>query len=270
MFAALSRRLPADGGPYAYVRAAFGNGVGFANAVVALVFSILFIGYSRNGGQEHWYVSRGPFLMIVAALLLGIPVYLSLRIRMTYARRSPPVTEQLPDPVRRATQGIHRKYGDPDEVPRRIRGRSAPPGDPAPTGCGTEPPDAGQRPPSPLRRHLVGRTGTRGARRLRADPARPRRRGALLRRTVQHGPGGSEGAGMGARPRGDRGHGGPHAGPAAAQARGAGGQRTPRRVPHRRDHQERAGSPRGQQPAVGADEPGRLPADPAAQPPLPA
>lgn len=32
MFAALSRRLPADGGPYAYARAAFGNGTGFANA----------------------------------------------------------------------------------------------------------------------------------------------------------------------------------------------------------------------------------------------
>src|SRR4051795_12390393 len=32
MFAALSRRLPADGGPYAYARAAFGNGVGFMNA----------------------------------------------------------------------------------------------------------------------------------------------------------------------------------------------------------------------------------------------
>src|SRR4051794_26863023 len=30
MFAALSRRLPADGGPYAYARAAFGNGIGFA------------------------------------------------------------------------------------------------------------------------------------------------------------------------------------------------------------------------------------------------
>src|SRR5215813_13556732 len=32
LFAALSRRLPADGGPYAYVRAAFGNRLGFANA----------------------------------------------------------------------------------------------------------------------------------------------------------------------------------------------------------------------------------------------
>jgi APA family basic amino acid/polyamine antiporter len=32
LFASLSRRLPADGGPYAYARVAYGNGVGFANA----------------------------------------------------------------------------------------------------------------------------------------------------------------------------------------------------------------------------------------------
>src|SRR5690242_8126518 len=32
LFAALSRRLPADGGPYAYARAGFGNALGFANA----------------------------------------------------------------------------------------------------------------------------------------------------------------------------------------------------------------------------------------------
>ena len=32
LFASLSRRLPADGGPYAYARVAFGNGWGFANA----------------------------------------------------------------------------------------------------------------------------------------------------------------------------------------------------------------------------------------------
>src|SRR3954466_10594633 len=32
MFSSLSRRLPADGGPYAYARVAFGNGVGFMNA----------------------------------------------------------------------------------------------------------------------------------------------------------------------------------------------------------------------------------------------
>ena len=32
MFAALSRRLPAEGGPYAYARVAFGNRLGFFNA----------------------------------------------------------------------------------------------------------------------------------------------------------------------------------------------------------------------------------------------
>ena len=32
MFASLTRRMPADGGPYAYARAAFGNLVGFSNA----------------------------------------------------------------------------------------------------------------------------------------------------------------------------------------------------------------------------------------------
>jgi APA family basic amino acid/polyamine antiporter len=32
LFGAMTRRLPADGGPYAYARSAFGNGVGFANA----------------------------------------------------------------------------------------------------------------------------------------------------------------------------------------------------------------------------------------------
>jgi APA family basic amino acid/polyamine antiporter len=32
MFASMSRRLPADGGPYAYARAAFGNLAGFSNA----------------------------------------------------------------------------------------------------------------------------------------------------------------------------------------------------------------------------------------------
>src|SRR3954449_2788510 len=32
LFASLSRRMPADGGPYAYARAAFGNKTGFANA----------------------------------------------------------------------------------------------------------------------------------------------------------------------------------------------------------------------------------------------
>ena len=32
LFSALSRRIPAEGGPYAYARSAFGNRIGFANA----------------------------------------------------------------------------------------------------------------------------------------------------------------------------------------------------------------------------------------------
>jgi basic amino acid/polyamine antiporter, APA family len=32
LFASLARRMPADGGPYAYARVAFGNKLGFANA----------------------------------------------------------------------------------------------------------------------------------------------------------------------------------------------------------------------------------------------
>src|SRR3954452_25450815 len=32
LFASLSKRLPADGGPYAYARVAFGNATGFSNA----------------------------------------------------------------------------------------------------------------------------------------------------------------------------------------------------------------------------------------------
>jgi basic amino acid/polyamine antiporter, APA family len=52
-------------------------------AVLALVFSILFIWYSRNTGQEHWYVVWGPFLMAGVAFVAGIPVYLSTRSRMT-------------------------------------------------------------------------------------------------------------------------------------------------------------------------------------------
>jgi len=48
-------------------------------AVVALVFSVLFIVYSRNTAETSWYLVWGPFLMAGAAFLLGIPVYLSMR-----------------------------------------------------------------------------------------------------------------------------------------------------------------------------------------------
>lgn len=51
-------------------------------AVVALVFSLAFIYYSRNSG-DSWYVVWGPFLMAGGASLLGIPIYLAQRSQMT-------------------------------------------------------------------------------------------------------------------------------------------------------------------------------------------
>jgi APA family basic amino acid/polyamine antiporter len=58
-------------------------------AVVALVFSILFIWYSRNTGQSFW-LYWAPFFLAAAALLLGIPVYRSQRRRMNQPAAVPP------------------------------------------------------------------------------------------------------------------------------------------------------------------------------------
>ena len=63
-------------------------------AVVALIFSILFIWYSRNTGQENWYQTWGPFLMAGAAFLIGIPVYLAMRSRMTPPPPAPPYPDR--------------------------------------------------------------------------------------------------------------------------------------------------------------------------------
>jgi APA family basic amino acid/polyamine antiporter len=56
-------------------------------AALSLVFSILFIWYSRNTGHSFW-VYWAPFLLAAGALLLGIPVYLAQRSHLTPA---PPV-----------------------------------------------------------------------------------------------------------------------------------------------------------------------------------
>jgi basic amino acid/polyamine antiporter, APA family len=52
-------------------------------ATLSLIFSILFIWYSRNTGDDDWYVVWSPFLMAGAAFLLGVPVYLATRNRMS-------------------------------------------------------------------------------------------------------------------------------------------------------------------------------------------
>jgi APA family basic amino acid/polyamine antiporter len=58
-------------------------------AVVSLVFSILFIWYSRNTGQSFW-VYWAPFLLAAGALLLGIPVYMAQRRHLTRPAPVPP------------------------------------------------------------------------------------------------------------------------------------------------------------------------------------
>jgi basic amino acid/polyamine antiporter, APA family len=58
-------------------------------AVLALIFSILFIWYSRNTGHSLWEV-WAPFFLAAAALLLGIPVYLAQRHHLTQPGRVPP------------------------------------------------------------------------------------------------------------------------------------------------------------------------------------
>jgi basic amino acid/polyamine antiporter, APA family len=51
-------------------------------AVVSLVFSVLFIWYSRNTGNSFW-VYWAPFLLAAGALVLGIPVYRMQKDKMT-------------------------------------------------------------------------------------------------------------------------------------------------------------------------------------------
>ena len=58
-------------------------------AGLSLVFSILFIWYSRNTGNSFW-VYWAPFLLAAGALLLGIPVYLAQRRHLTPAPPVPP------------------------------------------------------------------------------------------------------------------------------------------------------------------------------------
>jgi APA family basic amino acid/polyamine antiporter len=57
-------------------------------AVLALFFSILFIWYSRNTGSTSW-TYWAPFLLAGGALLLGIPVFVSQRTKMTQPEEVP-------------------------------------------------------------------------------------------------------------------------------------------------------------------------------------
>src|SRR5215475_3971407 len=84
LFAALSRRLPADGGPYAYARAGFGNPLGFINAwsywitawagnAAIAVGWVLYVEHFINKGHTKWIT----VLLVLAGLWLPAAVNLS-------------------------------------------------------------------------------------------------------------------------------------------------------------------------------------------------
>ena len=84
MFASLSRRMPADGGPYAYARVAFGNLVGFSNAWLYWITTwggnaaiatgwVLYVETFINKGQATWAT--------IALTLAGIWVATAINLR---------------------------------------------------------------------------------------------------------------------------------------------------------------------------------------------
>src|SRR6188472_524513 len=83
MFAVMSRRLPADGGPYAYARSAFGNGLGFSNA-----WSYWITAWAGNAAivtgwvfyVEH-FINKGSITgwsIVIAVVGLWIPAVINL------------------------------------------------------------------------------------------------------------------------------------------------------------------------------------------------
>ena len=83
LFGALSRRLPADGGPYAYARVAFGNGLGFMNA-----WSYWITAWAGNAAiavgwvlyVEH-FINKGHntlFSIVLVLIGLWIPAVINL------------------------------------------------------------------------------------------------------------------------------------------------------------------------------------------------
>jgi basic amino acid/polyamine antiporter, APA family len=84
LFGALSRRLPADGGPYAYARVAFGNSLGFANAwsywitawagnAAIAVGWVLYVEHFVNTDHSKW----GSILLVLVGLWLPAMINLS-------------------------------------------------------------------------------------------------------------------------------------------------------------------------------------------------
>jgi APA family basic amino acid/polyamine antiporter len=84
MFAALARRLPADGGPYAYSRVAFGNRVGFFNA-----WSYWISSWAGNAGiAVGWVLYVEVFInkshnKLITVLLVLVGLWVPAAINLT-------------------------------------------------------------------------------------------------------------------------------------------------------------------------------------------
>src|SRR5881227_1089136 len=87
LFAALSRRLPADGGPYAYARVGFGNPTGFLNAwsywitawagnAAIAVGWVLYVEHFINKGHTKW----------ITVLLVLVGLWLPAAVNLTGVR----------------------------------------------------------------------------------------------------------------------------------------------------------------------------------------
>lgn len=72
--------------------------------MLALVFSVLFIIYSRNTGNSFW-VYWAPYFLVAGALLLGIPVSLAQRRHLTRPEPVPSTGKQGPPRVLLAEGG---------------------------------------------------------------------------------------------------------------------------------------------------------------------
>ena len=103
LFAALSRRLPADGGPYAYARVAFGNRVGFVNA------------------WSYWITAWSGNAAIAVGWVLYVEQFVNKghnRLGSIAARPRRPVAAGGHQPLRREEHGIGPGRDDDPQVRR--------------------------------------------------------------------------------------------------------------------------------------------------------
>ena len=140
---------------------------------------------------------------------------------------------------------------DGHDLQRAVRGGPAPAGHHAPAGPGAVPAHSAEHRRAAVRRRAVGEQGQGRTRRVRRDPARPRRAGALLRAAAGRDPGAARGpgvrAGPGVHPRDPR----PCARRPAARAVRGPRRAAAGRVPDRRRAQGRPAAAAGQEPEMG-------------------